>query len=166
MGGGVVDGLLARKIRRLLKAPELRGAVDVLGRLAPAQVAAELAGASAFVLPSHIENSPNALCEAMLVGVPCIAAFVGGVPSLIQDGTDGLLYHDGDPYALAGKIDRLLGDAVLAARLGVGAREAALRRHDPERVAGQAVATYREILGRWRRRRGLSHPSTSEEVTP
>ncbi len=76
------------------------------------------------MLPSHIENSPNALCEAMLVGTPCIAAFVGGVPSLVRHGEEGLLYHDADPFALAGAVDRLLGDRELgeAARFG-GARE-------------------------------------------
>jgi glycosyltransferase involved in cell wall biosynthesis len=153
LAGGVTDGLLARKITALLGAPELRGAVDVLGRCTPAQIAGELASASAFVLPSHMDNSPNALCEAMLVGTPCIAAFVGGVPSLVKDGVEGLLYHDSDPFALAGKIDQLLGDPALAVRLGANARETARRRHDPQTVAKQAVDTYREVLARWRERR-------------
>ena len=150
LAGGVADGLLARKIGKLLEAPELRGAVDVLGRCAPTQIAEDLAKASVFVLPSHMENSPNTLCEAMVVGTPCIAAFVGGVPSLVRDGVDGLLYHDADPYALAGKIDRLLGDRALAARLGASARERALQRHDPASVAAQAVDAYRDVLSRWR----------------
>ena len=153
LAGGVVDSLLSRKIGRLLEAPELRGAVDVLGRCTPAQITEGLAKASLFVLPSHMDNSPNALCEAMVVGTPCIAAFVGGVPSLVRDGVDGLLYHDADPYALAGKIDRLLGDPALAARLGAKAREKALQRHDPARVAGQAAEAYRDVLLRWRERR-------------
>lgn len=153
LAGGVTDGLLARKITALLGAPELRGAVDVLGRCTPAQIAGELASASAFVLPSHMDNSPNALCEAMLVGTPCIAAFVGGVPSLVKDGVEGLLYHDSDPFALAGKIDQLLGDPALAVRLGASARETARRRHDPQTVAGQAVDTYGKVLERRRERR-------------
>lgn len=150
LAGGVADGLLARKITALLGAPELRGAVDVLGRCTPNQIAGELASASAFVLPSHMDNSPNALCEAMLVGTPCIAAFVGGVPSLVKDGVEGLLYHDSDPFALAGKMEQLLSDPALAARLGANARETAQRRHDPQTVAGQAVDTYRKVLERRR----------------
>ena len=105
----------------------------------------------------------------MLVGTPCIAAFVGGVPSLVRDGVEGLLYHDADPYALAGKIDRLLGDPALAARLGAKARETAMRRHDPRRVAKQAVGTYREVIDRWCERRpalrqhAMGHSSLSGE---
>ena len=150
LAGESVHGLLTRRLRKLLGSPELRGAVDILGRCAPAQIAEELAGASAFVLPSHIENSPNALCEAMAVGTPCIAAYVGGVPSLVQNEVDGLLYHDADPYALAGKIDRMLGDQGLAERLGASGRESAQWRHDPERVAAQAVDAYRDVLERRR----------------
>jgi glycosyltransferase involved in cell wall biosynthesis len=146
LAGGVMDGPMSGRIGALLAAPELRGAVDLLGRLSPQQVAYELSRASAFVLPSHIDNSPNALCEAMAVGTPCIAAFVGGVPSLLRDGDEGLLYHDADPYALAGQIDRLLGDRSFAARLGACARKTARARHDPRRVAAQALAAYRNVL--------------------
>jgi len=149
LAGVDVDGAMARRVGKLLESHELRGAVDVLGRCAPTQIAEELAKASLFVLPSHMENSPNALCEAMVVGTPCIAAFVGGVPSLVRDGVDGLLYHDTDPYALAGKIDRLLGDPDLAVRLGTNARDTALQRHDPASVTAQAVDAYRDVLSRW-----------------
>lgn len=148
LAGRIGEGPMARKIHGLLGAPELCGAVDVLGTCTPVQIAEELSKASLFVLPSHIENSPNALCEAMVVGTPCIAAFVGGVPSLIHDGVDGLLYHDTDPYALAGKIDALLGDPGRAAKLGARGREKALRRHDPKTVAGQAAAAYLDVQGR------------------
>ena len=115
----------------MVESPALRGAVDILGIAPLPRLPTNWPKASVFVLPSHIENSPNALCEAMVVGTPCIAACVGGVPSLMRDGVDGLLYHDADPYALAGKIDRLLGDPALAERLGASSRERARQRHDP-----------------------------------
>jgi glycosyltransferase involved in cell wall biosynthesis len=146
LAGQVLEGASGERIRRLLAAPELFGAVDLLGPLAPERIALELATAGMFVLPSHLENSSNALCEAMLVGTPCIAAYVGGVPSLLSDAIDGFLYQDSDPYALAGKIDRLLSDPDLAAGLGARGRERARRRHDPRMVAGQALAAYRETL--------------------
>ena len=101
----------------------------------------------------------------MLVGTPCIAAFVGGVPSLVRHGEEGLLYHDADPFALAGAVDRLLGDRELGRRLGSAARESALRRHDPERVAGQAAGVYREMLSRpGTSRAGV--PTSAKEVAP
>ena len=92
--------------------------IDWLGRLDAEQLVAELLGAAVFAYPSHIDNSPNALCEALLVGVPTVASYVGGVPSLIDDGREGLLYPDGDPYALAGRIRYLLDNPSFAAEVG------------------------------------------------
>jgi glycosyltransferase involved in cell wall biosynthesis len=166
VAGAVTTGLLARRIKGLLGAPELGGAVDLLGAQTPAQIAAELARASAFVLPSHIENSPNALCEAMLVGTPCIAAFVGGVPSLVKDGEEGLLFHDADPFALAAAIDRLLGDRELASHLGAAGRATARRRHDPERIARQAAGVYGEVLSRPGGTGVVGTRTPAEEVAP
>jgi glycosyltransferase involved in cell wall biosynthesis len=116
--------------------------IDWLGRLDAEQLVAELLGASVFVSPSHIDNSPNALCEALLVGTPTVASYVGGVPSLIDDGSEGLLYPDGDPYALAGKIRTLLDNPDLADATGRRARERALHRHDPDVIVARLLDIY------------------------
>jgi glycosyltransferase involved in cell wall biosynthesis len=49
-----------------------------------------------FICCSANENSPNSLGEAMLLGVPCVAAMVGGIPSLFEDGRDGIGYSTDD----------------------------------------------------------------------
>ena len=120
--------------------------IDWLGRLDADKLVAELLGATVFAYPSHIDNSPNALCEALLVGVPTVASYVGGVPSLIDDGRDGLLYPDGDPYALAGRIRHLLDNGSLAAEIGLKARERALRRHDRGSIVADLLRIYGELL--------------------
>ena len=43
-----------------------------------------------YLCPSAIENSPNSLGEAMLLGVPCVAADVGGISSIFENGKDGI----------------------------------------------------------------------------
>lgn len=121
-------------------------AIDWLGQLDAEQLAAELHGATVFAYPSHIDNSPNALCEALLVGVPTVASYVGGVPSLLVDGYEGLLFPDGDPFALAGRIRYLLDHASSAAEMGRNARERALRRHDSQSVAASLLRIYSEVL--------------------
>jgi glycosyltransferase involved in cell wall biosynthesis len=118
--------------------------IDWLGRLDAEHIVAELLRAAVFAYPSHIDNSPNALCEALLLGVPTVATYVGGVPSLIEDRHDGFLYPDGDPYALAGRIRDLMDDASLAAELGRRARERALRRHDPGTIVSSLMRIYSE----------------------
>ena len=55
-------------------------------------IVSELKAASIYVHPSLVDNSPNALAEAMMLGVPCVASSAGGVPSMITDGVDGLLH--------------------------------------------------------------------------
>lgn len=146
VAGGIENGPLWPVIRRRLKDARLAGAVELLGVLSPDAIVQELKRAGVFVHPSHIDNSPNALCEALLVGVPCVASSVGGVPSLVRHGETGLLYHDRDPYMLAEAIDRLLQDRELAARLGRAAREAALARHDPKTIADALVGAYGQVI--------------------
>jgi glycosyltransferase involved in cell wall biosynthesis len=142
--GSEVDALYRRVARRL----EIDDAVEWLGRLNAPDIAGELQATDVFAYPTHIDNSPNALVEAMLVGVPTVASCVGGIPSLMSDGKEGLLVPRGDPVALAVAIERLLGDRAAAAQLGAAARETARRRNDPARVVAGTLETYREIIAR------------------
>lgn len=65
--------------------------------------------ADVFLLPSACENSPNSLGEAMLLGLPCVASAVGGIPSMLAKGTEGLLYGDAlDADALARAVLQVL----------------------------------------------------------
>jgi len=117
-----------------------------LGRLSPAQIGEEMLHAGVYVHASHMDNSPNSLCEAMLAGMPCVAAFAGGVPSLVTDDVDGLLYHDRDAFILADKIAGVLSDPALASRLGKQARRRALTRHDPREIAVRTVEIYHQVV--------------------
>ncbi|NLE23119.1 MAG: glycosyltransferase family 4 protein [Actinobacteria bacterium] len=140
--GSEMDRLYRRAARRL----GIDAAVDWLGRLDAAAIAAELEAADAFVYPSHIDNSPNAVVEAMLAGTPVVASFTGGIPSLLEDGAEGLLVPRGDAPALAAAVRRLLDDRELAARLGSAARARARRRNDPARVTARMTEIYREVV--------------------
>jgi glycosyltransferase involved in cell wall biosynthesis len=146
VAGSVQSGPMWPVVRRRLADPRLRGAVDLLGVLTPAAIAQEFRQAGMYVHPAHMDNSPNALCEAMLVGLPCVASFVGGIPSLIRHEESGLLFHDREPVMLASAIERLLVDRTLAVRLGNQARLVARDRHDPKRVAQGVATIYTEVI--------------------
>src|SRR6185312_12951483 len=94
----------------------------------------ELLKANVFIHPSHIDNSPNSVCEAMLLGMPVIATFAGGIPSIMENKKEGLLVQDGDPYALAGAIMELQENSSYANELGMNARAKARVRHNPQRI--------------------------------
>jgi len=132
----------AREIQRL----GLSGCVASTGTLGPDGLTRELLRASVFALPSHIDNGSNSLSEAMTVGTPCVASAAGGIPTTARDGIEALLVQDGDPYALAGAILRLLEDRQLACRLSDNARKTALKRHDPDTVRDTMLGIYRTIL--------------------
>jgi glycosyltransferase involved in cell wall biosynthesis len=98
------------------------------------------------VLPSYIENAPNTLLEAMCVGVPCVAARVGGVASMLRDGVEGLIFRRGDLRDLTSKLERLLVDADLARRLGLAGAARVRSADEPAHVAARTMEIYRTVL--------------------
>lgn len=106
----------------------------------------KLKESSMFVHPSYIENSPNSVCEAMLLGVPVLAANVGGVASLVHDGHDGLLFGKGDCFSLAVEISELVKNKNEMIRLGTNAGETARERHCPEKIVEQVKSMYTNLI--------------------
>lgn len=83
--------------------------------------------ADVFVLPSLQEGLPLALLEALASGLPAVATRVGGIPTLLRDGVDGLLVDPADAGGLRAALQRLLDDGDLRQRLRAAARAAAER---------------------------------------
>ena len=105
-----------------------------------------LSSAHLFVLPSLHESSPNALIEAMGVGLPCIASSVGGVLDLIDHKKNGLLIPPRASEALAEAINCLLVDPELAVCLGRNARQKIEEMFDNDRSIQQLQAVYQDSL--------------------
>jgi len=99
-----------------------------------------------YLHPSRSDNSPNSLCEAMLLGVPCIASTAGGIPSLATDNVDALLVPPGDAYSLAGAVKSLFSDSSTASRLSEAARQRARVRHDPAVVRDELIQAYTSVV--------------------
>ncbi len=140
------DSLVGKTILEKVRNADLQDHVKLLGRIGPDQIIREMMEARAFVLPSHMDNSPNSLAEAMIVGMPCIASDAGGIPSMIDDGETGLIYPHRDPKSLSKQINLVLDQPSTAQRLGKKAREVALIRHDPKRIASATMAMYQDVM--------------------
>ena len=119
-----------------------------LGPLKAEEMVIELIKSHVFVSPSFIDNSPNSVCEAQLLGMPVISSYTGGVPSLIEEGCNGMFFPTGDAPMLASRLEKVFDDDNLAVRLGQEARETATKRHDPEKIVQDVVTAYEEILGK------------------
>lgn len=120
--------------------------IKFLGRLDAEHLSQQLVESDIYVHVSHIENSPNSVCEAMLVGLPVIASFAGGTASLLKNGEEGVLVQDGDPYVLAGAIVDMYQHFDKAKEYGRKARQTALVRHNPKRIADSLIEVYDEII--------------------
>src|SRR5262249_12035789 len=88
------------------------------------------------------------LCEALQVGTPSVATYIGGIPSLVQHGRTGLMFPAGDAAMLADSIARIFRDDDFAAHLGLAARMEASERHNPRRVASPALEAYYDLAAR------------------
>jgi glycosyltransferase involved in cell wall biosynthesis len=77
--------------------------------LSPEQVAGELAVATLMVFPTRGDNSPNAVKEAVVAGLPVVASAVGGIPDYVFPDANGLLFPPGDRAGLLAAIHAACG---------------------------------------------------------
>jgi len=104
-----------------------------------------LADFDVLALPSRSEGVPLALVEAMLAGVPVVAADVGSVHEVVLDGETGILVPADDPSALAAALRRVLDDAELRRHLTERGRALALELFAPASAASAFERLYEEI---------------------
>jgi glycosyltransferase involved in cell wall biosynthesis len=102
--------------------------------------------ATLLALPSLEENCPMAVLEAMAAGVPVVAARVGGVPDLVEDGKTGFLCEPLDGHSMRRAIEKVLTAPAVAAQVARQAKERAKERFHPEVIARRHVEIYREVL--------------------
>lgn len=126
---------------------DLKDKVVVLGKLSEEKMKERFLHSEVFVCPSVLENSPNTIGEAMLLGVPVVAANVGGIPDMITNEKDGLLFACGDVDALAKAVYRIFDEEDLAETLSHAAKERAKLQHDGHQNYRRLLEIY-EIMGR------------------
>lgn len=121
--------------------------VKFLGFRSGPELAQELLNSDAYVHPTHIDNSPNSVCEAMLMGLPIVATNVGGVPCLLKDHEEGLLVQSGDSYALAGAILEIYKNPRKASRMGENAKVRGKQRNNLDKIIDNLLNIYSELTG-------------------
>lgn len=108
-------------ICNLIKDLQLTDNVEYTGRLTAAEMAQRMSTSNCFVMASAIENHSSTLKEAMTVGVPCVASYVGGVPQYALHESNCLLYRFEDYEMLAYNIMRLFESQDLCQHLSQNA---------------------------------------------
>lgn len=128
-------------IKNLIKKYNLDGKVIFTGNLNGEQMKQEYLRANVFVCPSTIENSPNSLGEAQILGTPCVASYVGGIMDMMK-GNETNLYRFEEVEMLAEKVCRVFINEVNQ----IDIRDIAVKRHDPIKNSEQLYSIYKSII--------------------
>lgn len=117
--GGDEDGI---QLKDLAKKLNIHERVTFLGKVK--EIDKVYAKAGIFVMPSRSEGFPNALCEAMAAGIPCISFdFIAGPSDIISNGVNGIIVKDNDIKGLSEAIDYLIDNQILRNEIGKNALE-------------------------------------------
>ena len=146
-----------RDYPQLLKTLAAGRDVEFLGPVPEDDLPALYRSAQALVLPSVHRTCYGreiavsellglAALEAMASGTPVVASRVGGLPEVVEDGVTGFLVEPGDVRDLRERLEQILGDTALAARLGRNGRERVVERFTWDACAGRCLEEYGELV--------------------
>lgn len=120
--------------------------IKIMGVATSEQLIEAELSATLYFHSSYIDNSPNSLCEAQILGLPVISTNVGGISSLIVDKRTGFLIPSNDPYQGAYFIELLYKDKSLNMQIGNMAKEDATKRHDKTKIIQSIINIYNKVL--------------------
>ena len=146
----VGGGALQAPLRRHAVSLGIGGRVTWRGSLPHDRVVEQFAAADLFALASRVcadgdrDGLPNVLMEAQLLGAACVATRASATPELIEHEINGLLVPPRDAGALAGALERLIGEPAMRARLAAAGRHVVTKRFSFEdgvaRIAARLTA--------------------------
>ena len=145
VAGISADDLIVKIIKKKMGTRYPNDSLILLGSLQEEKLIENMKQSNIYVMASHIENSSNSLCEAMILGMPCIASFAGGTSSLFKDQVEGSLVQSGDPWSLAGTLLDSVNNYKKYISYGENARSRALARHQQEKICRDILQVYHDI---------------------
>lgn len=133
-------------LRELIKKYNVSDNIIFTGSLSADEMLKRYKSAEVFILSSYVENSPNSLGEAMLIGMPAIASKVGGVTSMATEGQETLMYPPGNIEELKDCIRKIFEDATIRENLGNKARIRAAQTHNRDKNNEDLINCYKKIM--------------------
>ncbi len=120
--------------------------IRILGFVQPNKLSELLCSCSIFVHTAYIENSPNSICEAQIIGAPIVSTNVGGISSLVQDGVHGFLVPANDPWQMAYSIIKLNEDKDLMKEFSYNSHNMAYKRHSADNIREELLLAYNCVI--------------------
>lgn len=116
------------------------------GNVAPGVVLQQMNSSDLFLFPSYFEGFPNAVIEAMAMGLPVVATRVGAIPEIVEDGAGGLLIDNPDEHEIVSALRLLISDPEMRLRMGLFNRRKSRTEYSYSVVIGKLVSFYQKIL--------------------
>lgn len=136
----------ANYISKTIKRLQLTEHIIFTGPLDAEGMKREYLNANVFVCPSAIENSPNSLGEAQILGVPCISSYVGGMSDMIPNGDCGIMYRFEEINMLAKAVCDTFAKSEFSGQQHM--IEIANQRHNPVKNAIDIESIYKEVAAK------------------
>lgn len=120
----------SKYLGKLIKKYKLEDNVEFLGFLSEEKMVERMLKSHVFVSPSSIENSPNSVGEAMILGVPTVSSDVGGVKNMLTHREDGFIYPADEPYMIEYYVSKIFESSDLANKISKSSKEHAEHTHN------------------------------------
>ena len=142
---GILATAYGKYLQSLIKKYDLSSHIHYVGLLNAEEMKKQYLETEVFVSPSVIENSPNSVGEAMLLGMPVVSSNVGGVSDMLTHNQEGYLYQADAPYLLAYYISSFFDNQEKEKEYGENARKHALKTHDKKENMKTLLEIYESI---------------------
>lgn len=145
----ILIGSYGKYLNRLIKENNLKDSVVFLGSLNATQMKERYLKSNLYLSPSMMENSPNSVGEAMLLGMPVVSSDVGGVRNLLTE-EEGFIYSSLDREALKASLIKVfeMNGSIKQQEMGQKAREHALRTHNADANYLRLLEIYTRIANK------------------
>lgn len=120
--------------------------VKIMGFMDSLTLINYLMNSSLYIHTAYIENSPNSICEAQMIGIPVVSTNVGGISSIISDGKTGVLVPANDPWRMAYEIVSLWKDSDKMTKISNAEVMTARSRHDKTNILNSVIEAYKALL--------------------
>lgn len=144
-------GLLSRSslgyyLQYLIRKYKLKNYITFLGLQNAKQVVDNLKRVHVFLSASLVENSPNSIGEALVVGTPVVSSDVGGVKDFIDHGKNGFIYPSDEPYMITYYVGKIFDDNELAKRYSTVGRKIGREKYSLDQNGKIILSTYKRIM--------------------
>lgn len=142
----ILLGPVKADMERHLQSQSLPANVTLGGEVTPNIVLQQMSANDLFLFPTSREGFPNAVLEAMAVGLPVVATRVGAIPEMIEDGKGGLLVNSLDTNELVSALQALIANPEMRLQMGAFNRRKAQTEYAYSVVVPRLISLYQQVL--------------------